>query len=985
MIEELTVYILSKDAIEVDEGGKILAGINEEQKKAIEKTEGPLMIIAGPGTGKTRTLIERTRYILNQGLARPEEITLTTFTKKAAEELISRLSEEGEKWNGAQVHVFNFHQMAGKLLQAAPSQIPYQPFYRIVSPEEIRRLVFQHWPILTGRGKFSPEFLNTEEGRAFLDLRDAFLCLFPRANAPNAGQEKRNQRAYLHLMERIREGFVGWDEGKESQSAKKLLSRFQKMLVYYNILDYSEILYQAARVLEDEKTLRTAQKSCRYLMVDEYQDTNPIQEKILSRLAQGTGNLCIVGDDDQSLYRFRGATVENLFTFTDRYPGAQVIRLNKNYRSAPKILALAQNFIERPYGNEKDQVVSGLRYQKDLFAQRKEAKGQAFLYEEKDPKTWAEGICDLIEDLHRQGQPYSQMAILSHSVRDYNENMTLLRKALKNRTIPLQETGSGRLTSQEEVKGILAALLLTLLGERKKDEGEDFGLPALFSALPRKGEEERKALQKEWEDFFNEGKWTDLTSFALSFLKGFPFKELAEEALQGNRRGKEKIKALAAYLKAEEEIAISDQREKIGKENRIQWARWLWEDWKTLKERNIEAGSLEETDEDGVRIMTIHQSKGLEFSTVILEEDSLKKTYYPPKEGTDLLPPSPLLAHPPQKKWAERMDRLRETYTAMTRARDLLILTRTEVKTPWGGVRPLAPYLERINRELPPLNRKEALDIFPAFSPEKGKTKKIYAYTTDLALYETCPRRYFFHRVLEIPSPKTDQAAFGSLVHWGLKNLHEKRKAQENFSAEEKDLEKEFERTLFLAGEGLKKGGQRLSPKSLDQAKKILLRYPIREKDRILKGDLLAEQNFRLSMENYLLQGNLDLLMDGGRGILDFKSSVPKEGPLLDRYLGQLKVYRILVEGREEEQKKGREKQEKEKREEGLYDLSALLEEGLDPLFLWRFSEKDLQREKESVDHIVQQIEKGAFQQKSARKKDCLDCPFRFFCGREKA
>ena len=82
---------------------------------------------------------------------------------------------------------------------------------------------------------------------------------------------------------------------------------------------------------------------------------------------------------------------------------------------------------------------------------------------------------------------------------------------------------------------------------------------------------------------------------------------------------------------------------------------------------------------------------------------------------------------------------------------------------------------------------------------------------------------------------------------------------------------------------------------------------------------------------------------------------------------------------------KGREKQEKEKREEGLYDLSALLEEGLDPLFLWRFSEKDLQREKESVDHIVQQIEKGAFQQKSARKKDCLDCPFRFFCGREKA
>ncbi len=949
--------------------------INEEQKRAIEKTEGPLLIIAGPGTGKTRTLIERTRYILNQGLARPEEITLTTFTKKASQELVSRLSKEGEGWDGAKVHVENFHQLAGRVLETFASKIPYQPFYRIVSPEEIFRLTLRHWPILTGRGAFSPDFLKSEEGRKFSDLREDFLGLFPRANAPKKDQEGRNLRAYLRLMGRIREGFVFLDQGRASQGARRLLDRFQKMLIYYNVLDYSEMLYQALHVLQDEEALLTFQKTCRYLMVDEYQDTNPIQEKILVLLSRGTGNLCVVGDDDQSLYRFRGATVENLFTFKDRYPQAQLIRLKENYRSAPGILKAAQNFIESPYGDRRDQEVSRLRFKKDLTAQREKAPGQAFLYYEKNPQVWAQGIADLVEAFHSQGHPYSDLAILSHSVRDYNENITLLRRTMKVRGIPLRESGTGKLTRQEGVKRILAAVLLTLLGEEEKERASrnDPQVKALLAALPDRGKEERREIQKTWEAFFEEGKKTDLTTLALSFLKATPFREPAEAALQGIEAGKEKMEALAVFLRAEEDMAASDQREKIGKDSGKKWAKWLVEDWQALEETKLEISSDQEKEEDGVWIMTIHQSKGLEFPIVILEEESLKKTYYPPKEGADLLPPAPLLAHPPKKEWAERMDFLRKSYTAMTRAQDLLILTRTTVKNPWGEDRLLDPSFEKLNREIPPLDLKKALGLVPVGPIQKGRIKKTYAYTTDLALFEACPRVYFFCRVLGIPRPKKASAAFGSLIHAGLKNLHERKEKGEDLQAAKKDLGKD----LLLAGEGLKKAGQALSPEALTRAEEILWAYQSRERDRILKEEVLAEKNIRLSMETYLLQGNLDLIMEGGRTILDFKSSLPPKGPLLDQYLGQLRVYRILVQESE--------KVEESQRKEGLYDLSALLKKDREPLFLWHFSDRDLQEFKERMDLTVQEIEKGAFQRKSAHKNDCIACPFRFFCGREKA
>lgn len=220
---------------------------NDQQWEAIRTTEGPVLIIAGPGTGKTRTMVGRVRYILEQGLARPEEIMVTTFTRKAKAEVLTRLGrdeEDPEEQAGGslaalagQVNVGNFHQIGQSIIEENIDKTAYLPGFRRVGDVAIAYLVDRSWPALTG---LSPE---GEEVRG--DLADAMALLFPRHNPRDPRTLIYRKKDYLRLMDRVREGFADLTvDCPETRAARLLMDRFRAMFRHYNVMDHSEVLYQ---------------------------------------------------------------------------------------------------------------------------------------------------------------------------------------------------------------------------------------------------------------------------------------------------------------------------------------------------------------------------------------------------------------------------------------------------------------------------------------------------------------------------------------------------------------------------------------------------------------------------------------------------------------------------------------------------------------------------------------------------------------------
>ena len=950
---------------------------NDQQWEAIRTTEGPVLIIAGPGTGKTRTMVGRVRYILEQGLARPEEIMVTTFTRKAKAEVLTRLGREegdpGEQAGSAgslaslagQVNVGNFHQIGQSIIEQNIGKTAYLPGFRRVGEVAIAYLVDRSWPALTG---LSPEGEEVRE-----DLAAAMALLFPRHNPRDPRTLAYRKKDYLRLMDRVREGFADLTvDCPETRAARLLLDRFRAMLRHYNIMDHSEVLYQTMELLEDPEVLAHVQTRAKYLMVDEYQDTNPVQEAILSRLARETGKLCVVGDDDQSLYRFRGATVENLLAFPRRYPGSRTLYLTTNYRSGRRIMATAGAFIDRPFGTDRDRAIRDNRFPKAITVPPERPEGGVYKWIEEDPDRWAQKLVHLVKEAHGKGLAYRDMAILSHSVNPgYNPSIRRILRAMEAEGIPCQSSKTESLAGVSLVRHLAACLLVTLLTEGGKSAGGRAAdlmaqNPArtLVESLPRKGREEREEIFRAWDSFWKEGKKVRLGEVALSFLGLPPFEGALAKALDGRDEDRDPALALAAFMAYLDEMSGLVQRPEISQGTRGKATLLFLDHWIKLQQGHLDYIDPDQREvEDAVRVMTIHQSKGLEFSLVILEEGREKYTFRRPSQGEDLLPANPLLGHQPAPDLAQDLDTVRQYYTAMTRAKDLLVLTAgpDESQGP-RGPRALWPPFLRLNMSLATLEMEEALaHITPSEDRGEG-VQESYAYTSDLALYRTCPRSYFFFRVLGFPPRKSRAMAEGTFLHRALEAVNRK-----GGRVSDEDLDK----ILASVAGGLAAGGEGINPESLDQARDRILAYMSREKDRVLPRLLWAEKDLALSMGNYRLFGSLDLVLDDGI-LIDFKAHVPEKSDLLETYIHQLAVYRILLDAHwPGPAAKG-------KGQNFLYDLSAAREK--ESLRAFPLDEEDLEAWKGTMDRLVADIQAGDFGAMARDREACRTCSMAPFC-----
>jgi len=397
--------------------GDYLGGLNPEQREAVETTEGPVLVLAGAGTGKTRVLTVRLAHLLATGRARPWELLTVTFTNKAAREMRERITAiigpqaEGLRWLGT------FHSIAAQILRRHAELVGLKSNYTILDDDDQERLIKQ--------------VLEAENIDAKRWAPKALAGLIDHWKNRGWTPEKLPAQEGAHFA-----------NGK----GERLYRLYQERLKVLNACDFGDLLLHNLTIFtQHADVLADYHRRFRYILVDEYQDTNVAQYLWLRLLAQASQNLCCVGDDDQSIYGWRGAEVDNILRFERDFPGAKVIRLERNYRSTSHILAAASGLISANKG----------RLGKTLWTEH-EGGEKVLVRGVWDGEAESRLVADEVEQARRKGRRYRDMAILvraAFQMRAFEERFVLLQ-------IPYVVIGGPRFFERAEIRDAVAYLRL---------------------------------------------------------------------------------------------------------------------------------------------------------------------------------------------------------------------------------------------------------------------------------------------------------------------------------------------------------------------------------------------------------------------------------------------------------------------------------------------------------------------------------------------
>lgn len=324
---------------------------NDKQLEAIKSINGPLLIVAGPGTGKTYTLINRAlNLIVNYGVS-PSSILFATFTEKAANELITRLSVELAKYNidfnPEDMYIGTFHSICLKIIKDNVSLSTLKKNFKLYDQFDQQYFIYRHF----GDFKSIPQFDFYFKNGSYWDK-----CA-----------------SIMKLLNRLTEELIDYNDLLNSGKPNlifygNVMQKYEELRNEGNFVDFSSLQVEAYKLLTENKQLLDAiQDKVKYLMIDEYQDTNHIQEKLTMLLGQKHNNICVVGDDDQAIYRFRGATVRNILEFPDAFDNCKKVELTYNYRSNSDIVDFYNKWMDTTEGREFKFDWGKYRYVKKIF------------------------------------------------------------------------------------------------------------------------------------------------------------------------------------------------------------------------------------------------------------------------------------------------------------------------------------------------------------------------------------------------------------------------------------------------------------------------------------------------------------------------------------------------------------------------------------------------------------------------------------------
>jgi DNA helicase-2/ATP-dependent DNA helicase PcrA len=637
-----------------------LADLNPAQHDAATTTEGPLLVLAGAGSGKTRVLTQRIAHIVGDKDASPHEILAITFTNKAAAEMKERL---GELCGGAvrAMWVMTFHAMCVRMLRADADKLGFDRNFTIYDTDDTKRML-----------KSVMADLEIDEKRY-----------------PVNGVLGRISSAKNELIDAGE--FASTAVTPMDKTAAKVFARYRERMKAANAMDFDDLLVEAHRLLSTEAAVLEAyQDRFRYILVDEYQDTNHAQYRIVNLLAAKNRNLMVVGDDDQSIYSWRGADIRNILEFERDYPDAVVIRLEQNYRSTATILAAANAVVANNAG----------RKPKTLWTANAggESISRYYASDERDEGRFVAGEIERV--MREEGRSYSDFAIFYRT----NAQSRVLEDQLLRAGVPYQIVGGTRFFDRAEIRDVMAYLktvinpadeiaLKRIINTPKRGIGKTTIERIEFEARSR-GMSFEGGLRLCAAGEYGSGPAAKVGPFVelldeLRALAGASLREQVETIIERSAL----ITALEAERTFESEGRVENIREFFGVVDEFEQAHAPSEEddrvpdlaafmeWAALRS---DIDSLQEG-ERAVTLMTVHTAKGLEFPVVFVA--GMEDSVFP--HANSMFEQSGL----------EEERRL--AYVAITRARERLYLTHAHSRSLFGSMQynPPSRFLGEIPEE----------------------------------------------------------------------------------------------------------------------------------------------------------------------------------------------------------------------------------------------------------------------------------------------
>ena len=853
---------------------------NQRQRAAIELLDGPLRIIAGPGSGKTHVLVLRTlNLICCQGIP-PGRIVVVTFTERAAREITDRVRLYANRLPEvpkqlAELNVGTIHWFCGVVLRR------YHPTLRRYEP-------------LDGLGQ-----------KLFIYKRLNEICddtLRPGGRYLGRWQSKSSAAQELAgWLNKVTEETItsaqlrGTDDAFLGMLATAY-ERYRAALHDSGYLDFSAILRELYDLLtNDPAVLQRAQEDYAHFMIDEYQDTNYVQEDVLLKLAAPQYNMAVVGDDDQSLYRFRGATVRNILEFSDRLKALgqppQTVPLEVNYRSHPSVIRAYLDFM-----SDCNWVSGGVQFRAAHDVVPDPGKQFANYPATVGLVGTPTGLADLIQMLIRRGavQDLSQIALLFYSVASDGRDAI---NALRQRGIECYAPRAGRFLDHEEVRHAVG--VLWALGGFADDDAER---PAngpvsdtcawaseCLAHLRRRPEAAELCVwldQKRRQiDALQRGDdiRASLLDVLYQALRHDPLRAFLEDPIAATNIGY--LTSLLRVFQQQFGFHVIHG----GNKQYLPWALWT-SFFYLLHSTGVDDVEKEESAPLGmVQVMTIHQAKGLEFPVVIV--GSLERTARTAKEMDRLLGPLyPRGAFEPTQRVTE-FDWRRLFYVGFSRAQHLLIAYSDGA--PYGFFQPM---LQRIS-DSGAVNWDDIVRFLPREEVVPSKQKPMLSLTGHINVYRRCPRQYeFFNEDAFAPSFAA-QVFFGTVVHQTIEDIHRHVLDGRPEALDEGLIEQFFQRNSELLR---RRGIHPLAPNQREEAKAHVFRYFNANRERM--GNVIdTEVEVMLEQDSYLLDGRVDLIRsdDGALEMVDFKAQRRlDQGEEFDAYRDQLALYWHLLEQR---------------------------------------------------------------------------------------
>ncbi len=886
-----------------------LAGLNDAQRAAVLHDSGPLLIVAGAGTGKTTVITRRISWLIASGKAKPEEILALTFTDKAAGEMTERIDAQ-LPLGYVDLWVSTFHAFCQRMLQTHGLDIGLPDEFRLLSDTDAYLLVRKHF------AKFDLDYYRPlGNPNKFIH---ALLKHFSRAKDEAVTPEE-----YLDHAQAVALAQDGGENAAEESARLTEIANayfvYQRILRDEGCLDLGDLVVQTLRLLRERPAiLEKYRKQFKYVIVDEFQDTNWSQYELLKLLAGKDGNIVVVGDDDQSIYKFRGASVSNILQFKGDFPTAKEVVLTDNYRSTQDILDLAYRFIQKNDPNRLEYRLRESRKEGEpaitkQLVSHAEGKGEiAHLSFGREDDEAAGVVGKILELREREKRDWSDFAILVRS----NSGADMFADELERRGIPYQFLALKGLYAKPIVLDTLAYFRLL------DDYHESSALFRVLScpayridandliALNHEAKKRAVSLFTQLNDHATISSLAPATHAEIDRL----LKDLAKHsALAQEKRVSEVLvkflydSGYAKLLRADDTQAarerVSHLKQFLDRIKRFEASHddpnltHFMEEFE-LERESGNTGGLKfdiDTGPDMVRIMTIHASKGLEFPVVFIV-NMVAQRFPSVNRGGEIELPDALTKEIIPEGDIHLEEERRLGYVAITRAKERLYFTSAE---DYGGKTKKKPskFLEEFGFvETPQLVVEHSAFEEPERIPETGPRYEPPPYFsfTQLAAYDTCPLQYKYAHVLRIPVLGNYQMSFGKTMHAVLERLLKE-------IAEKPGVAVPLERVLAMYDEEWIDEwypSAEEKEKYREEGRAALLRIH-KEMSEHPPHPLFLEKDFMLKVGEFGVRGKIDRIdiVEGETGveIVDYKTGKPKDKLEADDKR-QLLLYHIAVQ-----------------------------------------------------------------------------------------